>query len=188
MLAAVAAAEGQEVLVPQAVKPIVNMQMVATQHMVLCREILLLDEVVVAGLAGHLQQPVPMPNMAEEGAVPQGTAHLIVLVGMAVLLCTEEAVVQVVDRKVETPPGPLAIGEVIQPALVLPHEPQTRQGSQGQVENSEQGAVALAVVVQMEGALVKLAAQGELHQAAAAAAVLLIQARAAQGEQAQKER
>ena len=174
----------QEVLVPQVVKPMVNMQTVATQpSKVQPRAILWEAVVVVAGLVGHLQQTVPMLNMAEAVEARQGTVETTAQERMAAPLFMEVAVAQVVDKKVGTHLGPLAIGEVTRLALVPPHEPQTKQASQEQVESLVQVVVALVAVVQMEAVLVKLAAQAELHQVAEGAEVLLIQARAVQAEQ-----
>ena len=136
---------------------------------------------VVAGLVGHLQQTVPMLNMAEAVEARQGTVETTAQERMAAPLFMEVAVAQVVDKKVGTHLGPLAIGEVTRLALVPPHEPQTKQASQEQVESLVQVVEAQAAEEQKGLAqLAPQAAQVELHQAEAVVVVLPTLAQVAQ--------
>ena len=136
----------------------------------------------MAPLGVH-QPMVAMPNMAEVAVGLVVMARRIVLVKMAGLLFMEAVLALVVAKKAGTHLGPLVIGEVIRLALVPPHEPQTRQASQEQVESSAQAEVALVAVAQMEEALVKLVAQEGLHQAEEAAVVSPTLALVTQAEQ-----
>ena len=118
----------QEVLVPQVVKPLVNMQMAETQpYKVQPRAIPWEAVVVVAGLVGHLLPLVQTPNMVAAVEVAQGMVTLIVRGRKAARHFREGSVAQVAGKKAGTLLGPLEIGEVIPLAQARRLVVQTKQ-------------------------------------------------------------